>query len=151
VMSGVRLSRHYLPRMLKADRGRIIFVSSESGLNIPTEMIHYGMTKTAQLSISRGLAQRTAGTRVTVNTILPGPTASDGLQDFVAGVAAKEGITPATVEENFFKFVRPSSLIKRFSRVEEIADITAFLASPLAASTNGAAIRCEGGILSTIA
>lgn len=150
VLSGIRLSRHYLPRMLKADRGRIVFVSSESAVNTPTEMIHYGTTKTAQLAISRGLAQRCAGTKVTVNSVLPGPTWSEGVEQFVADVAASRGISNKQVETEFFQTVRPTSLLKRFITVDEIADTVAFIVSPLAAATNGASIRCEGGIISSI-
>ncbi len=151
VLSGVRLSRYYLPRMIKADRGRIVFVSSESGVTTPTEMIHYGTTKTAQLAISRGLAQRCVGTKVTVNSVLPGPTWSEGVEQFVADVASSRGMTKEQVETEFFQTVRPASLLKRFISVEEIADTVAFVVSPLAAATNGASIRCEGGIIPTIA
>lgn len=150
VMSGVRLSRHYLPRMLKAGRGRIVFISSESGVCPPPEMLHYGMSKTAQLSLSRGLAQLCAGTPVTVNALLPGPTGSEGVGQFVADMAAAKGVTRAEVEADFFRSVRPNSLLKRFATVEEIADMAAFIVSPLASATNGAALRCEGGIVPTI-
>jgi NAD(P)-dependent dehydrogenase (short-subunit alcohol dehydrogenase family) len=153
VLSGIRMSRHYLPRMLKRKQspGRIIFVSSESGLNTPTEMIHYGVSKTAQLAVARGLAQLCAGTAVTVNSILPGPTWSEGVEQFVKDVAATRKVDAKVIETEFFQTVRPSSLLKRFATVEEIADLTAFLASPLSAATNGAAVRCEGGILNTLA
>jgi NAD(P)-dependent dehydrogenase (short-subunit alcohol dehydrogenase family) len=150
VMSGVRLSRFYLPKMLKNNWGRIIFISSESGVQIPAEMIHYGLSKTAQLALSRGLAETTAGTDVTVNAVLPGPTASEGAVDFVAGVAKERGLTPKQVETEFFKSVRPSSLIKRFATVEEVANLVAFVASPLSAATNGAALRVDGGVVKSI-
>jgi NAD(P)-dependent dehydrogenase (short-subunit alcohol dehydrogenase family) len=151
VMSGVRLSRFYLPQMIKKNWGRIIFISSESGLQIPAEMIHYGMTKTAQLAVSRGLAETTAGTGVTVNSVLPGPTASEGAVTFVQGMADKMNITPKQVETEFFKSVRPSSLLKRFATVEEVANLVAFVASPLSSGTNGAALRVDGGVVRTIA
>lgn len=151
VMSGVRLSRAYLPAMLKRGTGRIVFISSESGVNTPSEMIHYGMTKTAQLAISRGLAQRCVGTRVTVNSILVGPTWSEGVERFVGEAAAAQGVSREQFEKEFFTSFRGTSLIKRFMTVDEVADTTAFIASPLASATNGAAVRCEGGIISTIA
>lgn len=151
VMSGIRLSRHYLPLMLKANAGRIVFVSSESAVCTPTEMIHYGMSKTAQLAIARGLAQRCAGTAVTVNSVLPGPTWSEGVEQFVKDLAAASGATAAAVEADFFKTARPNSLLKRFATNQEVADMVAFVASPLASATNGAALRCEGGIVPTIA
>jgi len=150
VMSGVRLSRHYLPRMRKAGWGRIIFISSESAIHIPTEMIHYGMTKTAQLAISRGLAETTAGTGVTVNAVLPGPTASEGVQGFVEDMAASRGTDRATVEQEFFRNIRPSSLLRRFATPEEIAAMVTFVASPLSAATNGAALRVDGGVVRSI-
>lgn len=151
VLSGIRLSRHYLPRMLKRNSGRIIFVSSESGLNTPTEMVHYGMSKTAQLAVARGMAGLCSGTSVTVNSVLPGPTWSEGVEQFVKDVARSRGISEKTVEQEFFQTVRPASLLKRFATVEEIADMIAFVASPLAAATNGASLRCEGGIINTLA
>jgi NAD(P)-dependent dehydrogenase (short-subunit alcohol dehydrogenase family) len=150
VMSGVRLSRHYLPGMIKRDRGRVVFVSSESGVCTPTEMIHYGVSKSAQLAIARGMAQMCAGTRVTVNSVLPGPTWSEGVEGFVNDIAKAKGISAKAVEEDFFKAVRPNSLIKRFASVEEVADMVAFVVSPLASATNGASLRCEGGIVPTI-
>ncbi len=150
VLSGVRLSRHYLPRMKERGWGRIVFISSESALQIPAEMIHYGMTKTAQLAISRGLAETTAGTNVTVNTILPGPTASEGVETFVEQMAASGKISPAEVEKEFFRAVRPSSLLKRFARVEEVAALVAFVCSPLSSATNGAALRADGGVVRAI-
>ncbi len=119
VLSGVRLSRHYLPRMKAAGWGRIVFISSESAIQIPAEMIHYGMTKTAQLAIARGLAETTAGTRVTVNSVLPGPTATEGVKEFVAQMAAEQKTDPATVEQEIFKNLRPSSLLRRFAAPAE--------------------------------
>jgi len=150
VMSGVRLSRHLFPKMLRENWGRIIFISSESAISIPEEMVHYGMTKTAQLSISRGLAELTKGTGVTVNSIMPGPTRSRGITGFIGDMASAAKITPEQAEQNFFKDHRPSSLIQRFASVEEIADTVAYYASPLASATNGAAIRVEGGLIKTI-
>jgi NAD(P)-dependent dehydrogenase (short-subunit alcohol dehydrogenase family) len=151
VMSGVRLSRHYLPPMLKKNWGRIIFISSESGLNIPSEMIHYGMTKTAQLAIARGLAETTAGTAVTVNAVLPGPTLSEGVGTFVQDLAKAQATDLAEVEKQFFQRVRPSSLIQRFAEPEEVASMVAYLSSPLASATNGAAVRVDGGVVRAIA
>src|SRR5580658_4372306 len=150
VLSGVRLSRHYLPGMLKNNWGRIIFISSESAFQIPAEMVHYGMTKTAQVAVARGLAESVAGTGVTVNSVLPGPTASEGAVTFVQGMADKMNITPKQVETEFFKSVRPSSLLKRFATVEEVANLVAFVASPLSSGTNGAALRVDGGVVRTI-
>jgi hypothetical protein len=151
VMSGVRLSRHYLPPMLKKNWGRIIFISSESGLNIPSEMIHYGMTKTAQLAIARGLAETTAGTNVTVNAVLPGPTLSEGVGTFVQDLAKSQGSDLSEVEKQSFQTVRPSSLIQRFAEPEEVASMVAYLSSPLASATNGAAVRVDGGVVRSIA
>ncbi|MFM9263572.1 SDR family NAD(P)-dependent oxidoreductase [Tychonema sp. BBK16] len=150
VMSGVRLSRHYLPLMLKQDWGRIIFISSESGLNIPAEMIHYGVTKTAQLALSRGLAETTAGSQVTVNTVLPGPTRSEGVEDFIQGLSKDQNISIEQVEKEFFTKTRPSSLIQRFASTSEVAALVAFVASPLASAINGAALRVEGGVVRSI-
>ena len=150
VLSGVRLSRHYLPQMKNAGWGRIIFISSESAIQIPAEMIHYGMTKTAQLAISRGLAETTAGTGVTVNAILPGPTASEGVEGFVDNMAASRGTDRTTIEREFFKNVRPSSLLRRFATPEEVAAMVTFVASPLSAATNGAALRVDGGVVRSI-
>ncbi|HMI19802.1 MAG TPA: SDR family oxidoreductase [Sphingomonas sp.] len=151
VMSGVRLSRHYFPRMLEADWGRIIFIASESGLLTPGEMIHYGTTKTAQLAIARGLAEQTRGTNVTVNSVLPGPTRSEGIVEFIRSVVDNKDAPEAEREAEFFTRFRPLSLIRRLIEADEIAAMVAFLASPLAAVTNGAAIRAEGGIVPTIA
>ena len=150
VFSGVRLSRAYLPGMLKKNWGRIVFISSESGLNIPAEMIHYGVTKTAQLALARGLAETTAGTGVTVNSVLPGPTASEGVGEFVRGLAARQGVGVDQVEKEFFKNMRPSSLLRRFITPEEVANLVAFVCSPLSAATNGAALRADGGVVRSI-
>jgi len=150
VLSGVRLSRHYLPRMKAAGWGRIIFISSESGIQIPAEMIHYGMTKTAQLAVSRGLAETTMGTGVTVNSVLPGPTASEGVEQFVARLAADQGTDPAAFEKEFFRSIRPSSLLRRFATPQEVAALVTFVASPLSAATNGAALRADGGVVRSI-
>src|SRR6267142_966317 len=149
-LSGVRLSRHYLPRMKTAGWGRIIFISSESAVNIPVEMIHYGVTKTMQVALARGLAETTSGTGVTVNSILAGPTRSEGVEQFVADVARTKGIAPAEIEKDFFKTVRPSSLLQRFATIEDVAALVAFVASPLSSATNGAALRVEGGLLRSI-
>jgi NAD(P)-dependent dehydrogenase (short-subunit alcohol dehydrogenase family) len=151
VMSGVRLSRHYFPRMLARNRGRIIFVSSESALQIPVEMIHYGTTKTAQLAISRGLAELTAGTGVTVNAVLPGPTRSDGIEPFLEAMAAKEGVPVDQMATEFVKQHRPTSLLQRFATVDEIANMVVYIASKEASATNGAALRVEGGIIRSAA
>jgi len=150
VMSGVRLSRAFFPKMLAKNWGRIIFVSSESAVMIPSEMIHYGMTKSAQLSVSRGLAELTKGTGVTVNSILPGPTLSKGVGGFLDDLAKAGNVTVEQVEKDFFTNMRPSSLINRFASVEEIADTIAYFVSPLASATNGAAIRAEGGLVRSI-
>ena len=150
VMSGVRLSRHYLPRMKQKNWGRILFISSESGQQIPAEMIHYGMTKTAQIAIARGLAETTAGTGVTVNSVLPGPTASEGVTVFVDRMASSEGVDKKQFEKEFFKSVRPSSLLQRFASSEEVANMVVYLSSPLASATNGAAIRVDGGVVRSI-
>lgn len=150
VLSGVRLSRHYLPRMKEKGWGRIVFISSESGLQIPVEMIHYGMTKTAQLAIARGLAETTTGTNVTVNAVLPGPTASEGVAEFVDKLAEGQKKSRDDIERDFFEHARPSSIIKRFERPEEIAAVVAFIASPHSSAINGAAIRAEGGIVRSI-
>jgi len=147
VLSGVRLSRLFLPAMKRANWGRIIFISSESAIQIPTEMIHYGMTKTAQLAVSRGLAEAVAGTGITVNTILPGPTRSRGVEDFVGTLAKTKGKSFEEFEKEFFKTVRPTSLIKRFATTAEVASMVAYIASPLAAATTGAALRVDGGVV----
>jgi NAD(P)-dependent dehydrogenase (short-subunit alcohol dehydrogenase family) len=151
VMSGIRLSRAYMQGMLKRNWGRIVFISSESGLNIPSEMIHYGMTKTAQLAISRGLAELTKGTAVTVNSVLPGPTMSEGVETFVKELARAKGESVDEAAVNFVKQNRPTSLIQRFAKVEEIANMVVYVSSKEASATNGAALRAEGGIVQTIA
>jgi len=147
VLSGVRLSRLYLPAMRRANWGRIIFISSESALQIPTEMIHYGMTKTAQIAVARGLAEAVAGTGITVNSVLPGPTRSRGVGEFVEALAAGDGKTFKQFEQQFFETVRPTSLIKRFATPEEVATLVAYVASPLASATTGAALRVDGGVV----
>ncbi len=147
VLSGVRLARLFLPAMKRANWGRIIFISSESAVQIPAEMIHYGMTKTAQLAVSRGLAEAVAGTGVTVNCVLPGPTKSRGVGDFVEALAKAEGKSFDEVEKEFFEKVRPTSLIRRFASPDEIASLVAYVASPLASATTGAALRADGGVI----
>jgi NAD(P)-dependent dehydrogenase (short-subunit alcohol dehydrogenase family) len=147
VLSGVRLSRLCLPAMKRANWGRIIFISSESGVQIPSEMIQYGMTKTAQLAVSRGLAESVAGTGITVNSILPGPTRSRGVEDFVEALARQDGKSFADFEKEFFAKVRPTSLIKRFATPEEVASLVTYVASPLASATTGAALRVDGGVV----
>lgn len=151
VVSGARLTRHYFPRMLERNWGRVLFIASESGLLPPAEMIHYGMTKSAQLSISRGLAEQTRGTRVTVNSVLPGPTRSEGIVDFIRSVVENKEAPEAEREAEFFTKLRPLSLIRRLIEADEVGAMVTYLASPLAAATNGAAIRVEGGIVPTIA
>jgi len=147
VLSGVRLSRAYLPGMLQKKWGRIIFISSESAQHIPAEMIHYGMTKTAQVAIARGLAESVAGTGVTVNSVLPGPTASEGVGGFLESMAKQQNVSTAEIEKQFFANVRPTSLLKRFETPEEVASVVAFVASAQAVAINGAAVRAEGGVV----
>ena len=147
VLSGVRLARLYLPAMRAADWGRIIFISSESAVQIPAEMIHYGMTKTAQIAVARGLAEAVAGTGITVNSVLPSPTRSRGVGEFVESLGAAQGKSFAEVEKEFFAKVRPTSLIKRFATPEEVASLVAYVASPLASATTGAALRVDGGVV----
>jgi NAD(P)-dependent dehydrogenase (short-subunit alcohol dehydrogenase family) len=147
VLSGIRLARLCLPAMKGANWGRIIFISSESGVQIPAEMIHYGMTKTAQLAISRGLAEDLAGTGITVNCILPGPTRSRGVGDFVDALAKAEGKSFEEFEQQFFEKVRPTSLIKRFATPDEVAALAVYVASPLSSATTGAALRVDGGVI----
>jgi NAD(P)-dependent dehydrogenase (short-subunit alcohol dehydrogenase family) len=147
VLSGVRLSRHYFPAMLRRNWGRVIFISSESAVQIPSEMIHYGVTKSAQVALARGLAELTAGTGVTVNSVLAGPTRSEGVEQFVAGLAKDRGVTEQQIEEEFFKTVRPTSLIRRFETPDEVAAVVTFLCGHNASGVNGAAIRAEGGVL----
>jgi NAD(P)-dependent dehydrogenase (short-subunit alcohol dehydrogenase family) len=149
-MSGVRLARHYLPRMKAANWGRIIFISSESAVNIPVEMIHYGVTKTMQVALARGLAETTAGSAVTVNSVLAGPTRSEGVEKFIADMARTKNVTPDDVEKEFFHTARPSSLLQRFATSDEVAALVAFVASPLSSATNGAALRIEGGVVGSI-
>lgn len=150
VLSGVRLARLVLPGMKQANWGRIIFISSESAVQIPTEMIHYGMTKTAQLAVSRGLAEVVAGTGITVNSVLPGPTKSRGVGDFVEGMARASDKSFDQVEAEFFEHVRPTSLIKRFASPQEVASLVAYVASPLASATTGAALRVDGGVVKSV-
>jgi len=150
VLSGVRLSRKYLPGMLKKNWGRIIFISSESAQNIPAEMVHYGMTKTAQVAISRGLAQSVTGTGVTVNSVLVGPTDSEGVGTFLESMAKQQNVSKAEVEKMFFEKARPGSLLKRFETPEEIAAVVAFVASTQALVINGAAVRAEGGVIQSV-
>ncbi len=150
VMSGVRLARHYLPAMLDADWGRIVFVSSESGIHIPSEMVHYGVTKTAQLGVSRGIAELTAGTAVTCNAVLPGPTWSRGVAGFVRQMAGERDVDTETMEREFFDTARPTSLLRRFAQPEEVAHLIAYVCSPASSATNGAALRVDGGVVRTI-
>ena len=150
VLSGVRLTRRYLPGMLKKNWGRIIFISSESGQQIPAEMVHYGMTKTAQIAIARGVAESIAGSGVTVNSVLVGPTASEGAGQFVESLARQKGISKAEVEREFFQSARPSSLLKRFETTEEVAAVVAFLAGTQSVTINGAAVRADGGVIRSI-
>ncbi|MGC4014315.1 MAG: SDR family NAD(P)-dependent oxidoreductase [Luteolibacter sp.] len=147
VMSAIRLTRALLPGMLERNWGRVIFISSESGIQIPEEMIHYGMTKAAEIALVNGIARTTKGTGVTVNAVLPGPTASEGVTDFVGQLASEAKQTPEEFEKEFFRNVRGTSLLQRFATVEEIADTVAFISSPLASATNGAAVRVDGGVL----
>lgn len=151
VMSGVRLSRAYAPGMMSRDWGRIIFISSESALNIPIEMIHYGFTKTAQLSISRGLAKRLAGSGVTVNAVLPGPTLSEGVEAMMKSMPIADGVSIEEAAADFVQKHRPSSILQRAASVEEVANMVVYVASPLASATTGAALRVDGGVVDTIA
>ena len=150
VLSGIRLSRVYFDKMLAKNWGRIIFISSESAIHIPTEMIHYGMTKTAQLAVSRGLAELTKGTNVTVNTVLPGPTKSEGAGEFVESISRDQNKTPEQVEKEFFQYMRPTSLLQRFASIDEVANLVTYVASPLSSATNGAALRVDGGVVKGI-
>ncbi|KRA02643.1 MAG: SDR family NAD(P)-dependent oxidoreductase [Achromobacter sp.] len=150
VMSGIRLSRYYLPRMLAANWGRIVFISSESAVQIPAEMIHYGVSKTAQLAVSRGLAELTAGTNVTVNAVLPGPTRSEGVSDFFAEMAKEQGVSQEQMEQDFIAQHRPTSLLRRLATVEEVANIVVYTCSTQASATNGAALRVDGGVVRSI-
>jgi NAD(P)-dependent dehydrogenase (short-subunit alcohol dehydrogenase family) len=151
VMSGVRMSRHYLPGMVTRGWGRVVFISSESGLNIPVEMVHYGVTKTAQLAVSRGLAESVAGTGVTVNAVLPGPTRSEGVIDFFAKIAKEQGVPVEQLEKEFVATHRPTSLTKRLATVEEVANMVVYVCSPQASATTGAALRVDGGVVRSIA
>jgi NAD(P)-dependent dehydrogenase (short-subunit alcohol dehydrogenase family) len=150
VLSGVRLSRHYVAGMRLRNWGRIVFVSSESALQIPVEMIHYGVTKTAQIAVARGLAETLAGTNVTVNSVLPGPTASEGVAGFVAQLAASSGKSTAEVEEEFFRTARPSSVLQRFAAPAEVAALITYVCSVAASATTGAALRADGGVVRSI-
>jgi NAD(P)-dependent dehydrogenase (short-subunit alcohol dehydrogenase family) len=150
VMSGVRLARHHLPVMKERDWGRIVFVSSESAVHIPPEMIHYGVTKTAQLAVARGLAETTVGTGVTVNSVLPGPTASEGVKTFVGRMAQEQGKDEAAMEEEFFQTARPTSLLQRFIQPEEVAEMITFVCSPASSATNGASLRVDGGVVRSV-
>jgi len=151
VLSGIRLARHYMHGMRSRNWGRIVFISSESGLQIPTEMIHYGMTKTAQLAVSRGLAETLSGTGVTVNSVLPGPTASEGVSEFVKQMAAERGMDAASVEREFFETQRPTSLLQRFAKPGEVAAMIAYVCSAQASATTGSALRVDGGVVRAIA
>src|ERR1700719_1238093 len=150
VLSGVRLTRKYLPGMLKKNWGRVIFISSESGQHIPAEMIPYGMTKTAQVAVARGVAESVAGTGVTVNSVLAGPTASEGATTFLGNMAKQQNMSPTEIEKQFFASARPSSMLKRFETPEEVAAVVAFVASMQAVAINGAAVRAEGGVIRSI-
>ena len=150
VMSGIRLSRHFLPAMRAKNWGRVVFISSESALNIPTEMIHYGMTKTAQLAVARGLAQAMAGTGVTVNAVLPGPTRSKGVGDFLREMSKNSDQSAETIEKDFIAQNRPSSLIRRFATPEEVANMVVFVCSEQASATTGSALRVDGGVIQYI-
>ena len=151
VMSGVRLTRHYLPAMVKRGWGRVVFISSESAVNIPKEMIDYGMTKTAQLAISRGLAESVAGSGVTVNAVLPGPTRSEGLSRYIQATAEAQGVTQDAIEQQFLTHMRPTSLIKRFATTEEVANMVVYVCSEQASATTGAALRVDGGVVRFVA
>jgi NAD(P)-dependent dehydrogenase (short-subunit alcohol dehydrogenase family) len=151
VLSGIRLARHYVAGMRSRNWGRIVFVSSESGLQIPTEMIHYGMTKTAQLAVARGLAESLSGTNVTVNSVLPGPTQSEGVGTFLEELGAARGMDAAAVEREFFKTARPSSVIQRFATTDEVAAMITYVCSATASATTGAALRVDGGVVRSIA
>jgi NAD(P)-dependent dehydrogenase (short-subunit alcohol dehydrogenase family) len=151
VMSGVRLTRHYLPAMVKRGWGRVVFISSESAVNIPKEMIDYGMTKTAQLAISRGLAESVAGSGVTVNAVLPGPTRSEGLSRYVEAAAEAQGVTQDAIEQQFLTHMRPTSLIKRFATTDEVANMVVYVCSEQASATTGAALRVDGGVVRFVA
>jgi len=150
VMSGVRLARAYLPAMKKRNQGRVVFISSESGICPPAEMVHYGMTKSAQLSVSRALAETCAGTAVTVNSVLPGPTLTEGAKVFFDKLATEQGVSFEVAAENFFTHARPTSLLRRFITPDEVASIVAYVCSPRSAATNGAALRVDGGVVRSL-
>ena len=150
VMSGVRLSRYYLAGMREGNWGRILFISSESAVQIPAEMVHYGMTKTAQVAVARGIAESVAGTAITVNSVLAGPTRSEGVEAFISKMGAQSGADSAAFEQEFFKSVRPTSLLKRFETTGEVANMVVYLSSPLASATTGAAVRVDGGVIRAI-
>jgi NAD(P)-dependent dehydrogenase (short-subunit alcohol dehydrogenase family) len=150
VMSGVRLSRHYLPGMRVRDWGRVVFISSESGLHIPVEMIHYGVTKTAQIAIARGLAESLASTGVTVNSVLPGPTRSEGVGEFITRLARTRGVDAEQAEREFFATARPTSIIQRFATPDEVAAMIVFVCSEASSATTGAALRVDGGVVRAI-
>jgi NAD(P)-dependent dehydrogenase (short-subunit alcohol dehydrogenase family) len=150
VLSGVRLARHYARGMMQRKWGRVIFISSESAVQIPAEMVHYGMTKTAQLAVSRGLAETVAGTGVTVNAVLPGPTRSEGVEKFMEQVGSQSGKSFEQMEKDFFRTMRPSSLLKRFATNEEVANMVVYLSSEQASATTGAAVRVDGGVVRSI-
>ncbi len=150
VMSGVRLSRHYLPRMKAAGWGRIVFISSESGLCPPAEMVHYGMSKTAQIAVARGIAETTTGTGVTVNSVLPGPTGTEGVAEFFGQLASQAGVSREDFVERFFREARPTSINRRLAEPAEVAAVVAFVCSPLSSAINGAAVRAEGGVVRCI-
>jgi len=150
VVSGVRLSRAYLPHMRARNWGRIVFISSESGLHIPAEMIHYGVTKTAQIALARGLAETLAGTGITVNSVLPGPTRSEGVGTFVRQMAEQQNVSEAEMEKQFFRTARPTSLLRRFISPEEVANMVVYVCSPAASATTGSALRVDGGVVRAI-
>jgi NAD(P)-dependent dehydrogenase (short-subunit alcohol dehydrogenase family) len=150
VLSGVRLTRAYLPGMRARNWGRVIFVSSESGLQIPVEMIHYGVTKTAQIALARGIAESVAGTGITVNSVLPGPTKSEGVGTFVKQMAVQQRLSEDEMERRFFETARPTSLLRRFLTSEEVANLIVYLCSPAASGTNGSALRVDGGVVRAI-
>ena len=151
VLSGIRMTRHYLPQMLEKKWGRILFISSESALQIPAEMVHYGMTKTAQLAVARGIAESFPASGVTVNSVLAGPTESEGVSTFVEGLAKQQGKTKEDVQRDFFEHTRPSSLLKRFATTEEVAAMVVYLCSEAASATTGASLRVDGGVVRSIA
>lgn len=147
VLSGAKLSQYYLPRMLQRNSGRIIFISSESAIHVPTEMLHYGVSKASQLAVARGLAELTVGSKVTVNSILPGPTRTEGVEKFLQQLMQQNQQSAEQVEKDFFVRTRPGSLLQRFIEPEEVASACVYLVSPLAAAINGSAIRVDGGLV----